>query len=148
MQNKDIRWHQRFFNYKKALNQLNNDVQLAHERHLTDLEKQGLIQAFEFTHELACNVLKDYFEYQGNTSISGSRDATREAFNNGLIENGEEWMGMIKSRNMSTHTYNEKTADNIAFKISNIYTPLFIDFEKKMEELRSGKQQDIFDKEL
>ncbi len=148
MQNKDIRWHQRFSNYQKALLQLNSAVQLANERHLSDLEKQGLIQVFEFTHELAWNVMKDFFDYQGNTSINGSRDATREAFNKGLIENGEEWMGMIKSRNMSTHTYNEETADEIAFKIFNVYTPLFIDFNKKTEELIGGKQDDIFDKEI
>lgn len=87
--NTDIRWQQRLSNYHKALNQLSHAVSLASERDLSDLEKQGLIQTFEYTHELAWNVIKDYFFYQGQTNITGSRDATREAFNKGLIEQGE-----------------------------------------------------------
>jgi nucleotidyltransferase substrate binding protein (TIGR01987 family) len=77
--------------------------------------------------------MKDFFQYQGNTSISGSRDATREAFNKGLIENGEEWMDMIRSRNKSSHTYNEEVAEEIVFQIIEIYYPLFGKFYKLME---------------
>ena len=66
--NIDIRWKQRFLNYKKALLQLSNAVELNQQRGLSDLEKQGLIQSFEYCHELAWNVLKDFFEYQGKTS--------------------------------------------------------------------------------
>ena len=47
-----------------------------------------------------------FFIYQGNPDIMGSRDATREALQNGLIEAGEIWMDMIKSRNLTSHTYN------------------------------------------
>ena len=137
MNNKDIRWEQRFNNYKKALSQLNNAVELSKERKLTELEQQGLIQAFEFTHELAWNVMKDYFEYQGNTSITGSRDATREAFNKGLISDGEGWMEMIKSRNQSSHTYNQETADELVGKICDVYSALFNLFQIKMETLYS-----------
>lgn len=144
MKNQDIRWHQRLSNYNKALNQLTKAVELTKQRELSDLENQGLIQAFEFTHELAWNVMKDYFEYQGNTFITGSRDATREAFSKGLITNGEGWMEMIKSRNQTSHTYNEETAEEIAEKIINIYNSLFIDFQNKMESLRSHEQGDIF----
>jgi nucleotidyltransferase substrate binding protein (TIGR01987 family) len=111
MSRKDIRWHQRLSNYEKALNQLSNAVTLSGERNLSELEEQGLIQAFEFTHELAWNLMKDYFEYQGTSSITGSRDATREAFNKRLISDGEGWMEMIKSRNKTSHTYNEETAE-------------------------------------
>jgi hypothetical protein len=68
----DIRWKQRFSNYQFALSRLDEGVTLARQRPLSDLEKQGLIQAFEFTHELAWNVMKDYFAYQGNPSIMGS----------------------------------------------------------------------------
>ena len=92
MADKDIRWEQRFSNYKRALSQLINAVNLSNERELSDLEDQGLIQAFEFTHELAWNVIRDYFEYQGNSSIIGSHDASREAFQKGLIVYGEGWM--------------------------------------------------------
>jgi len=99
------------------------------------LEEQGLIHCFEFTHELAWNVLKDYFEYQGNTAITGSRDATREAFNKGLIRDGEGWMEMIKSRNQSSHTYNEEVADEIANKIIQQYYALFAEFKNKIKTL-------------
>jgi nucleotidyltransferase substrate binding protein (TIGR01987 family) len=87
------------------------------QRGLSDLEKQGVIQAFEFTHELAWNVMKDYFSWQGNPNITGSRDAIREAFNKGLITEGDGWMEMIKSRNQTSHTYNKLVANEIVEKI-------------------------------
>jgi len=67
------------------------------------LEQQGLIKSFKFTHELAWNVMKDYFEYQGSTGIAGSRDAIREAFRRGLVSDGEAWMATIGSRNLSVN---------------------------------------------
>jgi nucleotidyltransferase substrate binding protein (TIGR01987 family) len=94
-----------------------------------------LIQRFEFTHELAWNVLKDYFEYKGNTQITGSRDATREAFKNGLIENGDGWMEMIQSRNKSSHTYNEETAKELVRSITETYYELFAAFKDKMTSM-------------
>ena len=135
MNNEDIRWKQRFQNFNKALVLLEQAVKITETRELSELEEQGLIQRFEFTHELAWNVLKDYIEYQGNNSITGSRDATREAFNKGLIAEGDQWMEMIKSRNLSTHTYNQDVADSLKDKILNIYFPLFADFKIKMTSL-------------
>jgi nucleotidyltransferase substrate binding protein (TIGR01987 family) len=139
----DIRWHQRFSNYNKALNQLEKAVQLANERTLSDLEEQGIIQAFEFTHELAWKTIKDFIENQGATKIYGSKDATREAFQLGLILDGEGWMDMIKSRNESSHTYNKETAAGISKKITETYYQLFKDFGGKMEEIRLGEQGTI-----
>lgn len=144
MSKEDIRWHQRMANYNKALAQLSNAVELSKERELSKLEEQGLIQAFEFTHELAWNVMKDYFSYQGNAVITGSRDAIREAFTYGLIRNGEGWMEMLKSRNKTSHTYNEETAREIVDNIKALYTDLFLSFQKKMETIRSGEAGDIF----
>jgi nucleotidyltransferase substrate binding protein (TIGR01987 family) len=135
MKQEDIRWQQRFQNYLKAFALLEEAVKTFHKKGLNDLETQGLIQRFEFTHELAWNVLKDYFEYQGNTSITGSRDATREAFNKGLIENGGEWMEMIKSRNQSSHTYNAAIAEELKDKIIHSYYQLFVLFKNKMDTL-------------
>jgi len=126
-----IRWKQRFENYLKALGQLDKFIA---KDNLNELEEQGLIQAFEFTHELAWNVMKDYFEYQGNTLITGSRDATREAFQKGLIQDGAQWMEMIKSRSQSTHTHNESTAHDIRDRILNQYYDLFVSFKDKMKE--------------
>lgn len=77
--------------------------------------------------------MKDYFEYQGNTAISGSRDGKREAFQKGLIEDGAQWMEMIKSRKQSPHTYNESTAIDIRERILNYYYDLFVSFKEKMK---------------
>lgn len=131
----DIRWQQRLVNYEKALSQLISAVNLSKQRNLSELEKQGLIQAFEFTHELAWNVMKDYFTYQGNTSITGSRDAIRESFSKGLITDGEGWMEMIISRNQTSHTYNLNIANEIVEKIINQYCELFNHFFKHMQSL-------------
>lgn len=135
MSKHEIRWQQRFGNFLKAFNLLEEAVELYRTEGLSELEEQGLIQRFEFTHELAWNVLKDYFEYQGNTSITGSRDAIREAFNKGLIQDGDGWMDMIKGRNKSTHTYNESTAKELLESISNTYYGLFQSFKDKMTSL-------------
>lgn len=87
------------------------------------LEQQGLIQAFEFTHELAWNVLKDFLEEQGYTEIIGSKGATRVAFKNSLIEEGETWMAMIDARNKTSHTYNAEVATEIARDILDNFFP-------------------------
>lgn len=134
----DIRWHQRLANYSRALAQLQKAVALSQSRELSELEQQGLIQAFEFTHELAWNVMKDYFVYQGNTSITGSRDAVREAFAVQLISDGQGWMDMIKSRNQSSHTYNPKTADAVVKDVVERYAVLFESFLRHMEALAHG----------
>jgi nucleotidyltransferase substrate binding protein (TIGR01987 family) len=138
MNHQDIRWQQRFSHYQKALLQLSKAVELSRQRPLSEIEKQGLIKAFEFTHELAWNVMKDYFEYQGNTSLTGSRDATREAFQKSLIVDGEGWMEMIPSRNQTSHTYNQEIADEIAEKVTVSYHDLFKAFEKRMQDLKNA----------
>lgn len=134
----DVRWHQRLENYSRALAQLGRAVELGQTRPLSELEQQGLIQAFEFTHELAWNLLKDYFAYQGNPGITGSRDAVREAFQKGLISDGESWMEMILSRNKTSHTYNQAVADEITGLVMTRYYPLFRDLFEHMERLRAA----------
>lgn len=131
----DVRWKQRFSNYLLALDQLDQAVKIMRARPLTALEEQGVIQAFEFTHELAWNVMKDYFEYQGAVQITGSRDATREAFQRGLIQDGDGWMAMIKSRNLSSHTYQAATARDIRMDIDKRYYRLFVEFAERMAEV-------------
>jgi len=103
---------------------------------LNELEKQGLIQAFEYTYELAWNTIKDYFEGQGETNINGSRDAFRLAFRRGLIQDGETWMDMIKSRALTTHTYNEKVAEEIAGDITTRYYPQFVALQTTMRKFK------------
>jgi len=139
--NEDIRWLQRFSNYRKALSQLEKFVL---KGNLSDMEEQGLIKAFEYTYELAWNTLKDYLEYQGILNMAGSRDVIREAYKVNMIENGEEWMNMLISRNLTSHSYNQDTADEIAGSIINVYFALFKALELKLENLRSGDQSVIF----
>jgi nucleotidyltransferase substrate binding protein (TIGR01987 family) len=129
---KDIRWQQRFANFKKALSQLRKFVD---KGELSELEEQGAIQAFEYTYELAWLVLKDFLEYQGQTDIFGSRDAIRKAFAAGLIEDGEKWMDAYVSRTKTSHTYNEETAKEVVNAILSDYYDLFAAFERKMETL-------------
>jgi nucleotidyltransferase substrate binding protein (TIGR01987 family) len=135
IQTQDIRWQQRFHNYLKAFQTLIEAVELAQTRELSKLEQQGLIQGFEFTHELAWNVLKDYLEHKGFVDLIGSRDATRLAFKNGLIEDGDIWMAMIKARNQTSHTYNPELAEEVAEDILHSFYPEFEKLARKFTQL-------------
>ncbi len=136
MTNKDIRWIQRFDHYTKALNQLLKANDLYQQRPLSDLEAQGFIQAFEFTHELAWNVLNDYIEYTGGQILIGSKDTTREAFQKNLISDGDAWMEMIKNRNLTSHTYNEDISKLIISNIVKLYVPCFVQLSDKLKTLK------------
>ena len=135
----DVRWHQRLQSFRKAFGRLSDAAKLASERKLSDLEQQGVIQAFEFTHELAWKVLKDFLEAQGVQGVVGSKGATREAFKNGLIADGEVWMDMIKSRNRTSHTYNKATADEITGAVLARYYAAFQRFEERFTELAKSE---------
>ena len=132
----ELRWTQSLDSFNKAFRTLDSAVMTSQKRELSDLEKQGLIQTFEITHEASWKCLKRYFEFQGNASITGSRDATREAFSNKLIDNGKAWMEMIESRNHTSHTYNKVTANDIADKILKSYHKLFAKLLQKLEGLK------------
>lgn len=131
----DMRWKQRFQNHTKALQTLRNAVLLAEQRPLSELEQQGLIQVFKFTHELAWNVLKDYLEVQDYVGIIGSKNASREAFKNELIQDGQIWMDMIKARNLTSHTYNTGIAEDIVKDILLRFYPAFSEMEARFNEL-------------
>jgi nucleotidyltransferase substrate binding protein (TIGR01987 family) len=133
----DIRWQQRLTNYSRALVQLQKAVALRQTRELSELEQQGLIQAFEYTHELAWKVMKDYLRSLGMDTLLASRDSTRAGFAAELISDGEAWMDMILSRNLSSHTYNLDIATNLVSKIAATYTSLLGAFEQKMREIQA-----------
>ena len=133
----DIRWHQRLANYSRALMQLQKAVALRQSRELSELEQQGLVQAFEFTHELAWKVMKDYLRSLGMEALIASRDSTRAAFAAELILDGEAWMDMILSRNLSFRTYNLDIATSLVSKIVFTYSSMFGAFEKKMLEIQA-----------
>lgn len=140
---KDVRWKQRFNNYIKAFQTLVEAVELAEQRPLSKLEQQGLIQSFEFTHELAWNVLKDYLTEQGIQNLIGSRDATRAAFKNDLIEEGEDWMDMIDALNQTSHTYNPELAEEVADDILERFYPAFEQLAKKFTAISEQEDDDL-----
>lgn len=127
----DIRWKQRFDNFQRALRQLTLAMELKAQRPLSDLEQQGLIQGFEFTHELAWNVLKDYLEMEGIQGLVGARSTAREAFKRGLVRDGEVWMDMIEKRNLSSHAYNPAVANTLALSIAERYYPAFRELQQR-----------------
>ena len=146
----DVRWLQRFSNYRKALAKLGKAVdivssQMEEDEEIDDLLEEGLIQRYEYTHELAWKVMKDYAEYQGITGISGSRDAIRQTLQFGLIDN-ENWMRSISDRNLTSHQYDEDTAKAIVENITEIYYPLFVKYEKVMLK-KSGLEPELFPEE-
>jgi nucleotidyltransferase substrate binding protein (TIGR01987 family) len=132
----DVRWLQRLDNYGRALAALQRAVETARQRPLSELEEQGLIQAFEFTHELSWLLLKDFLADQGASGISGSRDAVREAVVRELLSPGSEatWMAMIRSRNLTSHTYNPALAQEIAGLIVERYAAALQELERAMQQ--------------
>jgi nucleotidyltransferase substrate binding protein (TIGR01987 family) len=140
MKNQDIRWIQRLASFSKAFNQLEDAVSLSKERQLSKLEEQGVIQAFEYTHELAWKTLKDFLEERGNDALYGSKDVTRAAFKLGLIDNGDVWMDMIKSRNQTSHTYNEDIAVEIVNAVVSNYFKNFKLLYERLHILKTEKK--------
>ena len=140
MEDLDIRWQQRFENFSKALVLLNEAAEIVSRRvdyssDVSDLLREGLIQRFEYTHELAWNVMKDYAAYQGFVDIRGSRDAVRYALSVGLIDD-RKWMNTIEDRNQSSHLYDGMAAESITTRVIGSYLPLFNQFKEKMKGLR------------
>jgi nucleotidyltransferase substrate binding protein (TIGR01987 family) len=131
--NEDIRWKQRFENYKTALSRLEKLVELSTEHELDDVEQEALIQRFEYTQDLSWKVIKDFYESLGEVGIQGSRDAFQLAFNRGLIKNASAFMQSIKSRNDSSHTYNEAIAQQVYLDIVEVYYAAFIELKQALD---------------
>ena len=139
MTKQDIRWQQRFSNYRKALAKLTQavnllSVQVERDESVDELLQEGLIQRFEYTHELAWKVMKDYAEYQGYTDVRGSRDAIRKALEMNLIDD-RRWMETIEDRNLTSRYCENKELTEVLDRIENVYYPMFGAFKKKMEKL-------------
>ena len=128
----DIRWKQRFSNFEKAFLQLKQAVD-SYDNHAEAIIKEGIIQRFEFTHELAWKVMKDFLEYEGYQNITGSRSATRGFFNLDLVTDGQTWMDMIESRNKTVHTYHENILEQEYSKVIGSYYLCFSEFYEKMK---------------
>ncbi len=103
-----IRWLQRFENFEKAVNLLEDAVKQGIEN-LSDLEKEGVIQRFEYTFELAWKTIKDYLEYGGIVfEVATPRHIIKQAFAAGVIKDGQVWIDMLESRNIMSHTYDDE----------------------------------------
>ncbi|MCL2104987.1 MAG: nucleotidyltransferase substrate binding protein [Kiritimatiellaeota bacterium] len=129
------RWIHLFENYKNALDRLRDAVQLSQQRTLSELEAQGLLKTFEFAHDLAWKLMRSYLIFQGYTTVAGPRDATRQAFQVGLIADGKGWMDMIFGCNKSQHAYDMTIVWNLIPKITSNYYDLFCQFAEKMNTI-------------
>jgi nucleotidyltransferase substrate binding protein (TIGR01987 family) len=127
----DVRWKQRFSNFSNAFSLLGEAVSM---KRPTELEKEGLIQRFEYTFELGWKTLKDYLEEKGFAEIVGSKDAIRLAFANGIISNGEVWMEMITDRNLTSHLYDSAVVAQIVNNVLNKYYPAFLELNAYLKD--------------
>ncbi|GAB1452327.1 hypothetical protein MASR2M47_23830 [Draconibacterium sp.] len=102
MKNKDIRWVQRFQNYEMAFLKLKEAME---QEELNELERNGLIQRFEFTIDLSWKVMKDYLEIKGFVFKPSPKDTIREANQSGLIDFGQALIDGLDIRNELSHDY-------------------------------------------
>lgn len=123
MENQDIRWKQRFQNFEKSLNYLQQAMQIPHP---DIFQKAGLIQFFEISFELSWNVMKDYLEEQGFIGLRSPRDTIKKAFEIGLITDGHTWIQTLENRNRTSHTYDEAAAEQVIKEIVARHYPLLL----------------------
>ena len=129
--NQDIRWQQRYNNFEKAFNQLQRFLET---ESLNEMEKQGLIKAFEYTYELAWKTLNDLLKDKGYDDVIGPKPTIQQVFQVGYISDGKAWIRMHKSRNLTSHTYDEATAENIIENIRQDYASLFKELKNQFEK--------------
>lgn len=126
----------RFENYKRALRLLSEAIETMHEREITQLEKEGIVQRFEYTWELAWKLLKDYLEHSGITlGTITPTTVIKAAFASKIIENGDIWMRALDARNKMSHTYDLRVFEQIISDIDRSYLKILDDMYMKMFEL-------------
>ncbi|MBD7913590.1 nucleotidyltransferase substrate binding protein [Clostridium sp. Sa3CUN1] len=125
----DIRWKQRFSNFKKATDQLSEFIE---KGDLNKFEVQGLIQCFEYTFELAWKTMKDYLEFEGY-EVKSPRSTIQTAFQNQLITEGHIWIDALEKRNLMAHTYDEEVAKQAEELIKSEYYPVIRKLLEKLE---------------
>jgi len=134
--NSDIRWEQRFVNFNKAFGQLERFMQAGG---LNEMEEQGLIKAFEYTYELSWKTLQDLLKDKGYTDVVGPKPVIEQSFQDGYIVDGKGWMRMHVSRNLTSHTYDEETAEEIIKSIRIEYFHLLKSLQTRLEEEKNRK---------
>lgn len=116
---------QKIENYNSALAQLEQAVAIYQKSQQDALYRDGLIQRFEFTVELSWKSLKEYLEDQGFVlAASSSRAVLKDAYAAGVIQDAERWNQILTARNITSHVYDEKTADGVAAQICNDFLPV------------------------
>ncbi|NQX01033.1 nucleotidyltransferase substrate binding protein [bacterium] len=104
-QNPDIRWKQRFQNFDRAFVLLRDALENGPDT-LNQLEKEGVIQRFEFSFELAWKTLKDFMEQDGFVFATITpRQVLKDAFAAKILPDGQVWIDMLDHRNLLSHTY-------------------------------------------
>lgn len=133
MNEKDIRWKQRFNNLEKAMLLLQNSLE---EKNPDVTHRAGIIQFFEMSFELSWKTLKDYLEQEsGYAELKSPRSVLKQAYQDNLIVNGHSWMEILDDRNLTSHTYDEATALKVDKLIREKYFPLLQDLFQKLKSL-------------
>ncbi len=127
---KEARWQQRLADFQQAYQRL---AEALKKTDFVDLEKDGVIQRFEFTFELAWKTLKDYLSDQGFSDVVSPKKAIQVAFENNLIKNGDIWIEMLEDRNRMSHMYDQKISENIFQNIQQKYRSAFEDLITKLK---------------
>lgn len=133
MSKKDIRWVQRFSNFRRALEKLSDAVNEYNEKEMSDLEKEGVIQRFEYTYELGWKTLQDLLIHYGHTDIKGPRPVLAQALKDGYIAGEKTWREMKEARELTSHQYDEAKADKIVEKIASTYFKALHALLKRLE---------------
>lgn len=135
----DIRWQQRFQNFQRAFGLLREAMDQDISQ-LNQLEKEGVIQRFEFTFELAWKVLKDKMEHDGLVIDQISpRAVVRLAYQAKYIEDADVWLRMIGDRNLMSHTYDSAKFEIVLQAIASDYLPMLTDWQLGLlEEIVQG----------
>ena len=128
-ENKDIRWKQRFANFERAILLLERTLQIENP---SKVERGGLIQFYEMSFELAWKLMKDYLEEEGFT-VKSPRQAIKQAFQSGLLKDGQVWIDALGDRNLTAHTYNESIALKVTAQIRTHYYPALYQFYVTMK---------------
>ncbi|MBN1849210.1 MAG: nucleotidyltransferase substrate binding protein [Deltaproteobacteria bacterium] len=129
-ENKDIRWKQRFQNYEKAFLLMKRTLEIQNP---SEAEKGGIIQFYEMAFELAWKLMKDYLEEVGYT-VNSPREAIKQAFQSGIIEDGQKWIEALEDRNLTTHTYDESIAEKVVSAIRSLYFPILMQLYSFMKK--------------
>ena len=121
--NPDIGWRQRFQNFSRAHGLLSEALAAGTER-LSPLEREGVVQRFEYTVELAWKTLKDYLE-AGGLIISPitPRRVLKDAFAARVLADGPVWIDMLDHRNLLSHTYDLQVFTDAVDAIAARYLP-------------------------